>query len=94
MNAMLEARIVAVSTQRPADFEHGAVAARERITLSSQGSWIDVSMIAASDSWIVAAESSVRSGFYGFKQTLNFLFALQCDPSYQLTRWLNILPEP
>jgi hypothetical protein len=38
MNAMLEARMVAASTQRPLDFEHGAVAGRDRITFSSQGS--------------------------------------------------------
>jgi len=38
MNAMLEARVVATSTQRPASFEQGALARRERITLSSQGS--------------------------------------------------------
>jgi hypothetical protein len=36
---MLEARVVATSTQRPAIFEQGVVAGRERITLSSQGSW-------------------------------------------------------
>src|SRR5258707_13818778 len=38
MKAMLEARIVAASTQRACDFGHGAVAGRDRITLSSQGS--------------------------------------------------------
>jgi hypothetical protein len=38
MKAMLEARIVAASTQRPVDFEHGAIAGRDRITFSSQGS--------------------------------------------------------
>ena len=38
MNAMLEARIVATSTQRALDFGHGAVAGRDRITFSSQGS--------------------------------------------------------
>src|SRR5260370_37586320 len=38
MKAMLEARMVAASTQRPLDFDHGAVAARDRITFSSQGS--------------------------------------------------------
>src|SRR5213596_1797915 len=38
MNAMLEARVVAASTQRPARFEQGAAAGRERITLSSHGS--------------------------------------------------------
>jgi hypothetical protein len=42
---MLEARVVATSTQRPATFEQGAVAGRERIILSSQGSWIDANMI-------------------------------------------------
>src|SRR5207253_10394741 len=46
INAMLEARVVATSTQRPASFEQGALAKRERITLSLQGSWIDVSMTA------------------------------------------------
>src|ERR1700736_6083757 len=38
MKAMLDARIVAASTQRPRDFGHGAVAGRDRITLSSEGS--------------------------------------------------------
>src|SRR5947207_150350 len=46
IKAMLEARVVATSTQRPASFEQGALAKRERITLSLQGSWIDVSMTA------------------------------------------------
>src|SRR5438067_13159856 len=46
IKAILEARVVATSTQRPATFEQGALARRERITLSSQGSWIDVSMMA------------------------------------------------
>src|SRR4029450_8942306 len=45
IKAILEARVVATSTQRPASFEQGALAKRERITLSSQGSWIDVSMM-------------------------------------------------
>jgi DNA-binding transcriptional ArsR family regulator len=67
---------VATRTQRPASFEQGALAKRERITLSLQGSWIDVSMMAASDCRAVAVQSSVRSGFYGFKRTLNFSFAL------------------
>src|SRR4029077_14163678 len=44
IKAILEARVVATSTQRPANFEQGALAGRERITLSSQGSRIDVSM--------------------------------------------------
>src|SRR5438445_2192397 len=39
MNAMLEARMVAVRIQRPRDFAHGAVCGADRITLSSQGSW-------------------------------------------------------
>jgi hypothetical protein len=38
MNAMLEARMVAASTQRPLDFEHGDAGARDRIMFSSQGS--------------------------------------------------------
>src|SRR6266481_3403814 len=38
MNAMLDARMVAVSTQRPRDFSHGAIAAPARTTFSSQGS--------------------------------------------------------
>src|SRR5207247_530426 len=38
MNAMLDARMVAARTQRPRDFSHGAVAAPERTTFSSQGS--------------------------------------------------------
>jgi len=33
MNAMLEARVVATSTQRPAAFEQGALAGPERIAL-------------------------------------------------------------
>jgi hypothetical protein len=47
MNAMLEARMVAASTQRPRDFEHGAAAGRERITFSSQGSWKIAHILAA-----------------------------------------------
>jgi hypothetical protein len=35
---MLEASVVATSTQRPLDFGHGAVVGRDRITFSSQGS--------------------------------------------------------
>jgi len=38
MNAMLEASVVAASTQRPEDFEQGAAAGLERIMLASQGS--------------------------------------------------------
>jgi hypothetical protein len=38
MNAMAEARMVAARIQRPLDFEQGAAAGRDRITLSSQGS--------------------------------------------------------
>jgi hypothetical protein len=47
MNAMLEARVVAASTQRPEAFEHGAAAGRERIMLASQGSWINAGMMVA-----------------------------------------------
>ncbi len=47
MNAMLEARVVAASTQRPEDFGQGAVAGRDRIMLSSQGSRMNADMIAA-----------------------------------------------
>src|ERR1700730_564972 len=39
MKAILEARVVATSTQCPANFEQGAAAGRERIMLSSHGSW-------------------------------------------------------
>jgi DNA-binding transcriptional ArsR family regulator len=39
---------VAASTQRPANFEQGALAGRERITLSSHGSRIDVNMMVSS----------------------------------------------
>src|SRR6266481_1525660 len=39
MKAMLDARVVAARTQCPASFEQGAVAGRERIMLSSHGSW-------------------------------------------------------
>jgi hypothetical protein len=39
MNAMLEARVVAASTQGPEDLGQGAVAGREPIMLASQGSW-------------------------------------------------------
>src|SRR4030095_12882341 len=93
IKAILEARVVATSTQRPAVFEQGAPARWERIMLSSQGSWIDVSMMAASDRWVVAAQSSVRSGSYSFKRTLIFSFAPQSDRFYYLTRWLNIPRE-
>jgi hypothetical protein len=49
MNAMLEARVVAASIQRPEDFEHGAAAGRERIMLASQGSWMNADMRMACD---------------------------------------------
>src|SRR6266403_1831930 len=39
MKAMLDARVVAARTQCPANFEQGAAAGRERIMLSSHGSW-------------------------------------------------------
>jgi hypothetical protein len=38
MNAMLEARMVAARIQRLLGFEQGAVAGRDQITFSSQGS--------------------------------------------------------
>jgi len=44
---MLEARVVAASTQRPEGFGQEAVAGRERIMLSSQGSRMNADMIAA-----------------------------------------------
>src|SRR6266513_5495973 len=47
MNAMLEARVVAASTQGPEDFEQGAVAASDRIMLSSQGSRMNADMMVA-----------------------------------------------
>ena len=47
MNAMLEARVVAASTQRPEDFEQGAVAGCDRIMLSSQGSRMNPDMMVA-----------------------------------------------
>src|SRR4029077_15677281 len=49
IKAILEARVVATSTQRPAIFEKGALARGERITRSSQGSRIDANMMMASD---------------------------------------------
>jgi len=45
MNAMLEARIVAASTQRPRDFEQGSPAGAERIMLSSHGSRMNANMV-------------------------------------------------
>ena len=45
MKAMLEARIVAASTQRPRDFEHGAAAGRERTTFPSHGSRTNAHMM-------------------------------------------------
>jgi hypothetical protein len=47
MKAMLEARMVAARIQRPLVFEHGAIAARDRITFSSQGSRKRAHMFAA-----------------------------------------------
>jgi len=44
---MLEARVVAASTQRPEDFEQGAVAGCDRIMLSSQGSRMNPDMMVA-----------------------------------------------
>jgi hypothetical protein len=38
---------VAMSTQRPADFEQGAADGRERIMLSSQGSRVNPNIIMA-----------------------------------------------
>jgi len=93
MNAILEARVVATSTQRPAIFEHGALAKRERIMLSSQGSWIDVGMMASYFRDVRSTDGIVLSRSCSFKPTLNFSFALQLDRFYYLTRWLNILPE-
>src|SRR6266511_3791637 len=92
INAMLDARVVATSTQRPASFEQGAADGRERIMLSSQGSWTDVNMMAFISGGR-STESSLLSRSYSFKRRLNFSFALQLDRSYYLTRWLNILPE-
>src|SRR4030095_12978890 len=83
INAILEASVVATSTQRPASFEQGALARRERITLSSQGSWIDDSIMAASYFWVVGAQSSVCSGFCGFKRTS--IFHLHRSLIYSIT---------
>src|SRR6266567_6370436 len=47
MNAMLEATVVAASTQRPEDLGQGAVAGRDRIMLSSQGSRMNAGMMVA-----------------------------------------------
>jgi hypothetical protein len=47
IKAILEARVVATSTQRPANFEQGALAGRERITLSSQGSRVNPNIMMA-----------------------------------------------
>src|SRR5438874_12276826 len=47
INAMLEARVVATRTQRPARFEQGAAVGAERITLSSQGSRMNASITMA-----------------------------------------------
>src|SRR6266481_9498885 len=76
IKAILEARVVATSTQRRSSFEQGALARRERITLSLQGSWIDVSMMTFSHCRAAAAQSSVRSGFHGFKRTLKFFICI------------------
>src|SRR5205823_4438242 len=48
MNAMLVARMVATSIQCPRDFTHGAVSGPDRITFSSQGSWISAHIFAKS----------------------------------------------
>jgi hypothetical protein len=58
INAILEARVVATSTQRPAGFEQGARAGRERITVSSHGSWRtgDIFPIQSSDVGDVTVE--------------------------------------
>src|SRR5438477_2971250 len=47
INAMLEARVVATSTQRPARFEQGAAVGAERITLWSHGSRMNPSITTA-----------------------------------------------
>src|SRR5881392_2958842 len=61
INAMLDARVVAASTQRPEAFEHGAAAGRERIMLASQGSWINAGMMVA------CHRPGPSSHLYGFK---------------------------
>jgi hypothetical protein len=59
MKAMLEARIVAASVQRPRDFEHGVIAGRDRITFSSQGSWMSPHILASYDRQAIAALTPV-----------------------------------
>jgi hypothetical protein len=44
MNAMLDARMVAARIHGPRDFAHGAVCGADRITFSSQGSWMNTGM--------------------------------------------------
>jgi hypothetical protein len=46
---MLDARIVAASTQRPEDFGQGAVAGCDRIMLSSQGSRMNADICSANN---------------------------------------------
>jgi len=58
MNAMLEARIVAARIQRPLVFEHGAVAGRDRITFSSQGSRKSAHMFAEYQKTAAFAEAT------------------------------------
>src|SRR5713226_7942904 len=62
MKAMLEARMVAASTQRPLDFEHGAAAGRDRITFSSQGSRKRAHIFAAYQKAAAFAEATASEG--------------------------------
>src|SRR5437016_12583651 len=49
MNAMLEASVVAVSTQRPEDFEQGAAVGYDWIIPSSQGSRMNAAIFATNN---------------------------------------------
>src|SRR5438094_7122867 len=49
MNAMLEASVVAVSTQRPEDFEQGAAVGYDWIMPSSQGSRMNAAIFATNN---------------------------------------------
>jgi hypothetical protein len=61
MNAMAEARMVAARIQRPLDFEHGAVAGRDRITFSSQGSRKTAHIIEAYQKRVKKLRAEVRT---------------------------------
>jgi len=66
---MLEASVVAVSTQRPEDFEQGAAAGRDWIMPSSQGSRMNAAIFAINNRQTTVAPH----GFSGHREEMRQL---------------------